>query len=56
MAVESIEVKVYCDGGFHQPTTLRFHGDRVLKSEIAAELRRKGWKVASGRVLCKEHR
>jgi hypothetical protein len=56
MAVSGIAVTVYCDGGYHEPETLRFHG-RALKSDIAKALRERGWVSRSdGRTFCPRHK
>lgn len=55
MAINGIAVTVYCDGGYHEPATLRFHG-RALKSDITSELRSRGWKIsADGETFCPQH-
>lgn len=52
MSVSGIVVTVYCDGGFHEPEKLRFHG-RATKSEILKALRSRGWVMKTdGRTFC----
>jgi hypothetical protein len=50
-----LDAKVYCEGGWHEPASFRFHG-RVLKSDLIAKIRSIGWTVSNGHVYCPRHR
>jgi hypothetical protein len=50
----SHSIKVYCDGGWHQPLEITLAAG--TKQEAVAEVKRRGWKVAAdGTTLCPDH-
>ncbi|QUE25351.1 hypothetical protein SEA_FIZZLES_57 [Microbacterium phage Fizzles] len=55
MSIGTVTVKVYCNGGYHEPEELRFH-ERATKTEIRDELKRRNWVVKpGGSTYCPRH-
>lgn len=55
----TVEVKVYCNGGFHPPLEMRLPQRSTFQSEIKTNLRHRGWKIVGtgedAKTYCPDH-